>query len=65
MRRYSEAFQADLRKRLSTPDRQSVAQISQELGIYWAKIHNWRKLSQLQGEMVPASEKDPGGWMAA
>jgi hypothetical protein len=44
---------------MRTPHRQSVAQISQELGIYLAKIHNWRKLSRLQGEVVPVSEKNP------
>ena len=32
MRGYSEAVQADVRKRMSPPHRESVAQISQELG---------------------------------
>ena len=34
MRRYSEAVKADVRRRMSPPHRQSVAQISTELGIH-------------------------------
>ena len=65
MRRYSEAVQTDVRKRMSPPHRQSVAQISQELGIHQATLYNWRKLWRLQGDVVPASEKDPDSWSAA
>ena len=36
MRRYSEAVKADVRRRMSPPQRQSVAQISEELGIHVA-----------------------------
>ena len=65
MRRYSEAVQSDVRRRMSPPHRQSVAQISQELGIHQATLYNWRKLWRLQGEVVPVSEKDPDRWSAA
>ena len=34
MRRYSEAVKADVRRRMGPPHRQSVAEISQELGIH-------------------------------
>jgi transposase-like protein len=64
MRRYSEAVKADVRKRMSPPMRQSVAQISAELGIHVVTLYNWRKSWRLQGEVVPASEKDPEGWSA-
>jgi transposase len=64
MRRYSEAFKADVRRRMSPPQRQSVAQISAELGIHVVTLYNWRKAWRLQGEVVPASEKDPEGWGA-
>ena len=50
---------------MSPPHRQSVAQISQELGIHQATLYNWRKSWRLQGEVVPASEKDPECWTAA
>ena len=58
MRRYSEAVKADVRRRMSPPHRQSVAQISAELGIHIVTLYNWRKAWRLQGEVVPASEKD-------
>jgi len=64
MRRYSEAVKADVRRRMGPPHRQSVAQISAELGIHVVTLYNWRKAWRLQGEVVPASEKDPEGWGA-
>jgi transposase-like protein len=64
MRRYSEAVKADVRRRMSPPHRQSVAQISAELGIHVVTLYNWRKTWRLQGKVVPASEKDPEGWGA-
>ena len=54
MRRYSEAVKADVRRRMSPPHRQSVAQISAELGIHIVTLYNWRKTWRLQGEVVPA-----------
>ena len=65
MRRYSEAVKADVRRRMSPPHRQSVAPISEELGIHVNTLYKWRKTWRLQGEDVPASEKDPDGWSAA
>jgi len=65
MRRYSEAVKADVRRRMSPPHRQSVAQISAELGIHVVTLYNWRKAWRLQGEVVPASEKEPEGWSTA
>ena len=65
MRRYSEAVKTDVRKRMSPPQRQSVARISEELGIHVMTLYKWRKAWRLQGEVVPASEKEPEGWSAA
>jgi transposase-like protein len=62
MRRYSEAVKADVRRRMRPPQRQSVAQISAELGIHVVTLYSWRKAWRLQGEVVPASQKDPEGW---
>jgi len=50
---------------MSPAHRQSVTQISAELGIHVVILYNWRKTWRLQGEVVPASEKDPGSWTAA
>jgi transposase-like protein len=65
MRRYSKAVKADVKRRMSPPQRQSVARISEELGIHVVTLYNWRKTWRLQGEVVPASEKEPEGWSAA
>ena len=65
MRRYSEAVEADVRRRMSPPHRQSVTRISQELGIHAITLYKWRKTWRLQGEVVPASEKEQEGWSAA
>ena len=46
------------------PHRQSVARISEELGIHVITLYKWRKAWRLQGEVVPSSEKDPEGWSA-
>ena len=61
MRRYSEAVKADVRRRMGTPHRQSASQISAEQGIHVDTLYNWRKSWRLQGEVVPASEKDHEG----
>ena len=39
MRRYSEAAKADVRRRMSPPHRQNVAQISAELGIHVVTLY--------------------------
>jgi transposase-like protein len=59
MRRYSEAIKADVRRRLSPPNRQRVARISEETGIHVATLYVWLKGWRLQGEVVPASGKAP------
>jgi hypothetical protein len=65
MRRYREAIKADVRRRMSPPNRQSVARISEETGIHVATLYLWRKGWGLEGEVVPASQKDPEGWGSA
>ena len=50
---------------MSPPMRQSVARISEELGIHVITLYKWRTAWRLQGEVVPASEKEPEGWSAA
>ena len=65
MTAYSLAIQADVRKRMSPPNRQDVPQISKELGIHRSTLYQWRSNWRLQGEVVPASEKTPDSWSAA
>ena len=52
MRRYSEAVKADVRRRMSPPQRQSVAQIPAELGIHVVTFYSWRKAWRLEGQVV-------------
>jgi transposase-like protein len=47
------------------PYRQSVARISEELGIHVMTLYKWRKAWRLQVEVVPSSEREPEGWSAA
>ena len=46
------------------PPKTEHAQISTELGIHIVTLYNLRKAWRLQGEVVPAPEKDPDGWSA-
>jgi len=59
------AIKADVRRRMSPPNPQSMARISEETGIHVATLYLWRKGWRLEGEVVPASQKDPEGWGAA
>ena len=65
MRPYSEAVKADVRRRMSPPNRQSVVEIARELGIHAITLYKWRKAWRLQGEVVPASEKEAESWSTA
>jgi transposase len=65
MRSCSEAVKADVRRRMRPPHRQTVTQISAELGIHIVTLYNWRKAWLLEGEVVPASEKEAECWTAA
>lgn len=64
MRRCSEAVKADVRRRMSPPHRQSVAQVTAEQAIHVINLYGWRKAWRLQWVVVPASEKNPEGWGA-
>ena len=65
MRPYSDAVKADVRRRMSPPNRQSVVEIARELGIHAITLYKWRKAWRLQGGVVPASEKEAESWSAA
>jgi hypothetical protein len=62
MRPYSEAVKVDVRMRMGPRHRQSVTEIPQELGIHVITFSKWRKVWRLQGEVVPATQKDSEGW---
>jgi len=58
---YSEAVKADLKRRMRSPQRRRVAQVSPELGIHLVNLYNWRQAWRLQTEVVPVSEKELEG----
>ena len=49
---------------MSPSYRQSVVQISAELGIGVVTLYNWRKAWLVQGVVVPAYEMAPQAWGA-
>jgi hypothetical protein len=49
------------RRWMSPPHRQSVAERSKELWIHVITLYKWSKAGRLQGEVVPATQKDPEG----
>ena len=51
---YSEAVKADVRRRMGPHHRQSVAEISKELGIHVITLYIRKTTWRLQGEVVPA-----------
>jgi len=64
MRRYSKADKAYVKRRMSPPHQQSVAQISAEQGIHVVTLYNWWKAWRLQVKVVPG-EKEHEGWSTA
>jgi transposase len=65
MRNYSEAVKADMSRRMSPPHRQSVARISEELGIHVDHPLQLEEDLAVAERGGPASEKNPDGWSAA
>ena len=45
--------QNDMRRRMTTPHRQSVAQNSAGLGVHVVTLYSWRKAWRLQGKVIP------------
>lgn len=64
MRLYSETVKADVRRRMSPPQQQSIAQVSKELEIHIANLCAWRKTWRLQREALAALDKDREDWSA-
>ncbi len=50
---------------MSPPMRQKRGADFRRAGLHVMTLYKWRYTWRLQGEVVPASEKDPDGWSAA
>jgi len=62
---YDQTTRAAVRKRMSPPNRESVAQIARDTGITEQTLYNWRRSWQQQGDLVPATGKSAEQWSAA
>ena len=62
---YDTAVRDAIRKRMSPPNRESVAAIARATGITTQTIYNSRSQWQKQGQLVPATTKPPEQWSAA
>lgn len=62
---YDQAVRAEIRNRMSPPNRQSVAQIARDTGITTQTLYNWRSQWQKEGQLVPATSKPPEQWGAS
>ncbi|MGL6051927.1 MAG: transposase, partial [Aeromonas salmonicida] len=58
-------MRAEIRKRMSPPNRQSVAQIARDTGITTQTLYNWRSQWQKEGQLGPATSKPPEQWGAS
>ena len=62
---YDATVRDAIRKRMSPPNRESVAQIARDTGITTQTLYNWRLKWQKQGQLVPATTKPPEQWPPA
>ena len=62
---YDAAVRAAIRKRMSPPNRESVAAIARSTGITTQTLYNWRAKWQKEGQLVPATSKAPEQWSPA
>ena len=62
---YDQAVRAEIRNRMSPPNRESVAQIARDTGITTQTLYNWRSQWQKEGQLVPATSKPPEQWGAS
>ncbi|MEB3323294.1 MAG: helix-turn-helix domain-containing protein, partial [Synechococcaceae cyanobacterium] len=62
---YDAAVRDAIRKRMSPPNRESVAEIARTTGITTQTLYNWRSHWQKEGQLVPATSKAPEQWSAA
>ena len=62
---YDQTVRDAIRKRMSPPNRESVAEIARSTGITPQTIYSWRSQWQKQGQLVPATSKPPEQWSAA
>ena len=62
---YDPELRAEIRQRMSPPNRESVAEIARSTGVNAQTLYSWRHRWKQEGQLVPASSKAPELWSAA
>ncbi|MFN9659910.1 MAG: transposase [Cyanobacteriota bacterium] len=58
-------LRAEIRQRMSPPNRESVAEIARSTGVNAQTLYSWRHRWKQEGLLVPATSKAPEEWSAA
>ncbi len=62
---YDPELRAEIRQRMSPPNRESVAEIARSTGVNAQTLYSWRQRWKQEGQLVPATSKAPEQWSAA
>lgn len=62
---YDPELRAEIRQRMSPPNRESVAEIARSTGVNAHTLSSWRHRWKLEGQLVPATDKAPEQWSPA
>jgi hypothetical protein len=62
--RYSSDEKPDLRRPMSPPHRQNVAEVSKGLGRHVIDLYKQRETEWLEGEVMPTTELEQESWSA-
>jgi transposase len=62
---YDPELRAEIRQRMSPPNRESVAEIARSTGVNAQTLYSWRHRWKQEGQLVPATSKAPEQWSAA
>ena len=62
---YDPELLAEIRQRMSPPNRESVAEIARSTGVNVQTLYSWRHRWKQEGQLVPSTSKAPEQWSAA
>ena len=59
---YDPALRAEIRQRMSPPNRESVVEIARSTGVNAQTLYSWRHRWRQEGQLVPTISKAPEQW---
>jgi transposase-like protein len=62
---YDPELLAEIRQRMSPPNRESVAEIARSTGVNVQTLYSWRHRWKQEGQLMPATSKAPEQWSAS